>query len=105
MRIVRITLEGHLTREKLEKSLETVDGEGRIDLLVDCLTMTSYDADARSLFVEWHRKNDDRIGRTAIVMNNPLWKLVIATMRLAARVPMQSFPNASEALGWLERRQ
>lgn len=104
MRVVAITLDGHLTRDKLESALANVPGEGEIGLLVDCLSMTSYDADARTHFVDWHREMGTRIRRTAIVMENPLWKVVITAMRLAARAEMQSFAHANEAMAWLERR-
>jgi hypothetical protein len=108
--IVRVVLRGHLTKDLLDRELGVVKRTGEMCLLVDCLEMTSYDTDARTYFVEWHRKmrrasrsptGEERIERTAIVLRNPLWRIVVAAMRLAANMPMTAFETLDEAERWL----
>ena len=105
--IVRVTLHGHLTKEQLERelgvpALQSV--KGKIGLFVDCLQMKSYDTEARSYFVEWHKKMQPHIEKTAVVLNQPVWRIVVSAMGLAASMPMTAFDTSVEAERWLRTR-
>ena len=101
--IVRIDLVGHLTAEKLKLALTKAEAATapKIALLVDCLAMTGYDGEARSLFVGWHKGMQRRVTRTAIVLNQPFWRIVISAMSLASSAPMHAFDTHQEAEKWL----
>lgn len=89
-------LQGHLTVESLRLSLSGLDRAR--PLLVDATAMTGYDVAARELFVERLRALRPR---TAIVHENPIWQLVIATMSLAVGFPISSFSRRTDAERWL----
>jgi hypothetical protein len=104
--VVRVELRDHLARFNLETALASAEREAAtaaIGLLVDCLHMTSYDTDARAYFVDWHRRMGPRIARTAVVLDQPLWRIVVAAMGLAAQRPMASFGSVREAEAWLDK--
>jgi MFS superfamily sulfate permease-like transporter len=103
---VVIKFDGHLTLAFCEQELAGVTTRLQADaanteLLFDCRTMTGYDAEARTRFVEWHKQHRERLGRVAIVTDNPLWHVVISAMSLAARHQMQSFTTRVAAETWL----
>jgi hypothetical protein len=101
--IVRVELVGHLTAEKLKVALAKAEASpaAKIALLVDCLTMTGYDGEARALFVGWHKGMQRRVTRTAIVLNQPFWRIVISAMSLASSAPMHAFDTYHDAEKWL----
>jgi len=97
-----MVLQGHLTRS----SLLTVfaDAGPQIDraacercLIVDCLTMTGYDPDARSEFVRWVRERKPLLRCVAIVTDKVLWRMVVGAMGLASQVPTQAFDTRDQA--------
>lgn len=68
-------------------------------ILVDALSMISYDLDARHAFVEWMRQASPR--KVAILTTRPMWRMVIGGMAMASGVSMQAFPDAVTADAWL----
>ena len=99
---VRVTLHGHLTKEQLERALGAAEHvKGTIGLLVDCLEMKSYDTEARAYFVDWHKKMQPHIEKTAVVLNQPVWRIVVSAMGLASNIPMTAFDTIVEAERWL----
>ncbi len=104
--VLRLLLTGHLTEDSLTAGLEPVIGElqhgsHRFGLIVDCLTMTGYDAAARSLFVSWNKSNRKRFCGIAILTRNRLWHMVISSMSLASGQRMKAFASQQEASVWL----
>ncbi|MCA9605241.1 MAG: STAS/SEC14 domain-containing protein [Myxococcales bacterium] len=102
--MVRVTLIGHLTLEVLEAALREAEGKlgDRCGLLVDCLEMTDYTAEARAAFVAWHRRHGPRIRRVAVVTPNPLYHMIVTAMSLASGTKMKAFSEATEGMGWLQ---
>jgi hypothetical protein len=101
---VRLTLTGHLTVETLSEWLGPVEAglpeDGQAPLVVDATEMTGYDAEARNLFVRRMIALRPRLGRIAIITGNPLWHMVIATMRLTTGTEMRAFETVSEGRAW-----
>jgi len=106
--IVAVELVDHLTvpalRVALGPATQLLRAGPRLLLLVDCLAMTGYDADARAQFVSWNAAHRPRIERVAIVTDNRLWHMVISAMGLAARQEMRPFTSTGRARVWLEER-
>jgi hypothetical protein len=101
-----VILQGHLTAASLAQALGPVQDRigartENLRLLFDCRTMTGYDREARELFVNWHRRCSARGCRIAILLENPLWHLVVAAMALASGKQMKSFSDRPSAIGWL----
>lgn len=106
VREVVVTLDGHLTREGLGTRLAAaftsiMTGSEAPAVLVDCRTMSGYDIDARSEFVEWNRKVKDRIVAVAVITENRLWHVVVASMGLASGQTMKAFVDDHSARVWL----
>lgn len=109
--IHRVRLEGHLTREVLERELEKVapavpsqrapTGSRRAGglVLLDCTRMTDYDLEARHAFVAWLKGSLP--AKVAILTDRELWHLVIRTMSLASGVPLMPFADERAAREWL----
>lgn len=108
-----IHLCGHLTESSLARQLAPLTAylgcleqvPVGVGLLVDCSQMTGYDGAARALFVDWNARYRDRISSVAIVTDNKLWHMVIATMAMLSRQLMRPFQSEAEALAWLRRPQ
>jgi len=104
MRVVPIQLHGYLSFDTIDAVLGDVEPHltrGCV-LLVDCLGMTGYDADARAAFVSWHRGHRELIRRTAILTDKPLWHMIVSAMSLASGTPMRAFDERRAALAWLD---
>lgn len=98
-----LTLRGHLTRGDLQASLQPVARNllaRRAALVVDARLMTSYDDDARALFVDWNTQHRDHIVRVAVVTERTLWRMVISAMALASQQDMRSFADLPAAQQW-----
>ncbi|HEX4513268.1 MAG TPA: STAS/SEC14 domain-containing protein [Polyangiaceae bacterium] len=91
-----------LTAAELRAALTRVERDATA-LLIDATEMTDYERDAREAFVEWSRSRPS-IKRIAIVVNNPLWRMVISAMGIASRRDMRAFDNAESAMKWLDDR-
>lgn len=106
--VFEIKLRGTLDVKQLEKQLAHVErsfnaqSEAR-PLIVDCLDMTGYESAARRYFVEWNAKHRGSVSRLAIVLSNPLWKMVVSAMSLASGQVMKAFNDPREARVWAER--
>jgi len=99
---VVIALTEHLTSAKLELALAKADDalRARADklwLIVDVLTMTGYDSDARAAFVAWNRTRRPRLHGVAIVTTRTLWRVVVAAMSLASGQQMRTFDTVAAA--------
>ena len=101
METVTVTLHGHLTRGDLEQALAPVNGDGVL-LVVDCRKMTGYDLDTRHAFIAWNRTMRGHVRRVAVVTENVLWHMVVATMALAAGQQIRAFKESAEATAWLQ---
>lgn len=102
--LVCLTLTGHLTVEALTESLGPVEAQlpagGPAPLIVDATQMTGYAAEARNLFVRRILSLRPRLGRIAIITGNPLWHMVIATMRLSTGTEMRAFHELADGRAW-----
>ncbi len=100
-RLPRASLEGHLTREVLQRALSgIVLGALPRPVLIDCTKMTGYELDARHGFVDWIKKNGTKISRVAILTDNRIWWMVISAMSLASGRAMRGFGEESAAVAW-----
>lgn len=100
MTIATVQLRGHLTVLAVEAALSAVDATATA-VLVDALAMTDYDAEARAAFVAWNDRVRERITRVAVVIDKPLWRMVISAMGVAARQKMKAFDTVDAARAWL----
>jgi hypothetical protein len=103
---VHVTLTGHLTRAALEQALDGATqrlGQDfhQVALIVDCRTMTGYDADARALFMDWNARFRSRICRAAVITDKMLWHMVVAAMAVASGQRMKAFDKVEAADEWL----
>jgi ABC-type transporter Mla MlaB component len=100
---LRITLTGHLTRSSLGVVLKSIEPrmkrESRL-LIVDCRSLSGYDADARALFVEWNARHREQIRAVALVSDNNFFSVVVSAMALASRQRMKVFHDEPTALAW-----
>ena len=94
----------HLSRNQLERALAELDlpSAGKCNLIINVSGMKSYDADARSHFITWHKENGAHIGAVAVVGAKPMWRLVIHTMALASGVTMKPVDSAGDAQTWFD---
>jgi hypothetical protein len=100
--MVTVELVGHLTSAQLNTTLGSVKLSDDTDaLLVDCLTMTGYDNEARETFVAWNREHKERLQHVAVVTERPLWRMVISAMSLASGQQLRGFATRDEAVAWL----
>lgn len=94
-----------LDRAQLDTALELLETkiarQPAFDVVFDCSGMTGYTPDARGRFVDWHRAHRASIGRVAIVTENTLWHMVVATMSLASGRSMRCFQSVEAALRWV----
>ena len=101
-----LTLTGHLTRSALDNQLASVterfvDTQGRLPLLVDCLTMRGYDKDARERFISWNREHSQKLSRVAVVTEKQMWHLVVSVMALVSEQQIKAFNDRVAAERWL----
>jgi len=101
--IVTLTLRGHLTRTSLQIELGRAESELRAgtSMIVDCAAMDDYDADARTLFVDWHREHRKQFGSVAVITDKRLWHMLVSAMSLASGKRMRAFNDLGEARSWL----
>ena len=102
MSVASVRLHGFLTANNLSAALEGVERK-TARLLVDATTMTDYEREARTVFVEWSRKRKKTLERIAIVVSKPVWRMVIGAMSVAASMDMRAFETVAEATAWLEK--
>lgn len=95
-----IFLEGHLTREALDRAFAAFEDRLSADdpavLVVDALSMTGYDAAARERFVEFASMHRHALAKIVILTERRLWRVVISAMSLASGMPMQVFGSRGE---------
>jgi len=101
-----LTLTGHLTRSALDGQLASVterfaDSHRRLPLLVDCLTMSGYDKDAREHFINWNREHSQKLSRVAVVTEKQMWHVVVSVMALVAQQQIKAFDDRVTAERWL----
>jgi hypothetical protein len=107
MRVLKVVLEGHLDVALLDDKFAPIaaqlarDKLGGYGLVVDIVKMTGYDSAARAKYIQWHQKHRSRLV-VAVVTTNPLWRMVIAAVALAATGRMRAFDSMPAAVGWLE---
>jgi hypothetical protein len=102
--IVTVTFVGHLSRDVLDAELGSAKrniGAGA-GMVVDCLAMSDYDAEARDHFVKWHREHRDRLRGVAVVTEKRLWHMIVSAMALASGQRMKAFDTVDEARAWLD---
>ena len=103
---VQLILAGHLTEAALAVGLDRADQEiraakCRAALIVNCLTMTSYDSAARALFVSWNSRHKSSFLCVAVITKNMLWHMVISSMSLASGQKMKPFNDLTDAEPWI----
>lgn len=106
MRLLTLTLNGHLTADSLRRELEQAEqrlGIAKSVLVVDARPMTGYDEAARELFVAWNAKYRDEIQRVSIITDKLLWRMVIRTMSMVSKQEMMPFTSLEEGLLWATR--
>jgi hypothetical protein len=99
-----IVLRGHLSRPALELALHRLSlhfGDQDCGLIIDAISLTGYDAEARHYFVEWNRTHRGELVGVGIVTRNILLRAVISAMGLASGQNMRSFQERPSAEIWL----
>ncbi|NOY91371.1 MAG: STAS/SEC14 domain-containing protein [Deltaproteobacteria bacterium] len=71
-------------------------------MIVDCASMDDYDADARALFVDWHREHRKQFGSVAVITDKRLWHMLVSAMSLASGQRMRAFNDLAQARNWLD---
>lgn len=103
--VVVMRLSGFLDAAQVQSAMAEadarLDGLGAGRLLVDCLAMDDYEAEARRLFTEWNARNKGRVERVAVVTDKLLWHMVVSTIGLASSQTMKAFSDIDEAHLWL----
>lgn len=84
-------VEAHLSRNPAESCA----------LLIDILGMQGYSPEARSGYVNWHRRSPDNLCAVAVVTTNKLWTMVIAAIGIT--VPLRAFDSRDKAEAWLQQ--
>ena len=100
-----VELHGHLSVPQLETKLGGLT-ESELEgscVLVDCLSMTGYDRDARAWFTEWNRQRRELMSGVAVVTDRPAWRMVISAMSLASRQHIRAFDSSRSAARWIDR--
>lgn len=102
--VVDVVLHQHLTaatlKEALDRAARSIGEDARVDVIVDCRSMTGYDLEARTIFVDWNSRMRASIAHLAVLTDKPLWRLVVSGMALASRQNMKPFSNRAEAVEW-----
>ncbi len=106
---IEIKLTGHLDDDQLSQKLAaaTVELEQHAnirDVIINCLSMDSYDIAARERFSSWNQEHVERIECMVIVHVKPVWRMVIAGMALAARREILSASTLDAAVKRLAER-
>jgi hypothetical protein len=104
---VVIELDGYLSDRALRSALSVASeqiaaADDQRHLLVDCSTMTGYDASAREMFVDWNSRHKTKVKGVAVVTQKTLWHVVVSAMALASGQRMKAFDSRREALLWIE---
>lgn len=107
---VVVQLDGHLTEGELRSALTSASATlakapTGANLLVDCHSMTGYDAAARQFFVDWNSRYKSKVNSVAIVTEKTLWHVVVSAMALASGQRMKAFDSRVEAMGWLKEEE
>jgi len=89
-----------LTATDLRAALANVAPSAK-SILIDATEMTDYEREARDAFVEWSRSRPN-MKRIAIVVNKPMWRMVISAMGIASRRDMRAFDTPESAMKWLQ---
>ena len=102
---IHLHLVGHLSESGLRDTLSSVQvsidtADKRVQLVFDCLNMSGYDLAARVAFVEWNARNKERVSAVAVVTQNSLWRVVVATMALVSRQTIKAFATIADADAW-----
>lgn len=72
-------------------------------LLVNALTMSGYEPEARSLFAQWNREHVLVVWHVAVVTRSRLWHVVVRAMGLASSPEMRPFGEVDGARAWPSR--
>jgi len=103
-----VELTGHLTEAALTLQLSKVREADLLSvykpgLIVDCRAMTGYDAQARELFTVWNARHRHRLMAVAVITENRLWHMILATMSMASKQQIKPFSRVQDAQQWLSR--
>jgi hypothetical protein len=103
-----VELTGHLTEAALTQQLGKVRETDLLSvykpgLIVDCRAMTGYDAQARELFTVWNARHRHRLMAVAVITENRLWHMILATMSMASKQQIKPFSRVQDAQLWLSR--
>lgn len=105
-----VELSGHLTEAALAQQLGTIRETALLSvykpgLIVDCRAMTGYDAQARELFTAWNARHRHRLMAVAVITENRLWHMILATMSMASKQQIKPFSRVQDAQLWLSRQR
>lgn len=103
-----VELTGHLTEAALTLQLGKVRESDLLSiykpgLIVDCRAMTGYDAQARELFTAWNARHRHRLVAVAVITENRLWHMILATMSMVSKQQIKPFSRVQDAQLWLSR--
>lgn len=106
---VTITYKGQLSVTAVEQSMRVLDDALRnapegVNLVVNCLAMEGYDAEARRAFQQSVGGRLGSLRHVAVITDRKLWPMIVATMSAMTRVPMRSFGDVQEAEVWFSQR-
>jgi hypothetical protein len=98
--VVVLRMPPALTAEGLEAILSSARGvDAAHTVVVDASEMRDYTPEARSRFIQFARALPRRT-RLGIITKNPMWRIVIAAMGLAASREIRVFPDLVGARAW-----
>lgn len=103
--VERFRLEGHVTAESIQVTLDDVSRRLTAAprpsvLLIDLLAMKSYEPACRTAFTGWYRRNAHLIRAVAGITDRASWRVIISAIGLATKGQFKSFEALDAAIGW-----
>lgn len=103
--MITIELARHVDEQVMEEALADILrdwGYGTHGIVLDTLSMSTYEMGAQQVFIDWVNENTDRIFKVAVVSSNPMWHVVAATIAPAVEVPFRLFFTLDDAQRWVK---
>lgn len=107
MKTVSGKIEGNFTKECAQKLFHHLEqqmvdpDEKKVALVIDCLTMTDYTTEARTVFTDWMARHKSAIAKVAIITPKTVWHMAIASMSVVSGLPMRGFATLTEAKAYI----
>lgn len=108
VRVLRVTIEGHLDLALLAKTFSPVEAQLKREsdqsfaLWIDVRKMTGYDREARSEYIKWFQQHKSRLAAAAVLTHNITLRVAIAGVGLVLGGKVKPFESDDAAKNWLE---